>query len=56
MSQQKQEAPLPSEPRVDMRATTTTWHGVTLTDEYSWLRDDNWQTRSEEHTYELQSH
>ena len=37
-------AALPAEPRADMRPTTSTWHGVILTDEYSWLRDDNWQT------------
>ena len=44
MSPQKQEPALPSEPRAELRPATQTWHGVTLTDEYAWLRDDNWQT------------
>jgi len=34
-------APLP--PRAEQRPTTASWHGVTITDEYAWLRDDNWQ-------------
>ena len=32
------------EPRADARPTQATWHGVTLTDEYAWLKDENWQT------------
>ena len=35
---------MPPEPHAEKRPTATTWHGVTLTDEYAWLRDDNWQT------------
>lgn len=41
---QHDETKLPPEPRAEIRNTTATWHGVTLTDEYGWLRDDNWQT------------
>jgi len=44
MIQQQQETARPSEPRADMRPASATWHGVTLTDEYAWLRDPNWQT------------
>jgi oligopeptidase B len=33
----------PREPRADVRLTQATWHGVTLADEYAWLKDENWQ-------------
>lgn len=33
----------PAPPRVAEKASLTVWHGVTLTDEYAWLRDPNWQ-------------
>ena len=31
------------EPVAPVRPQTTTWHGVTLTDDYTWLRADNWR-------------
>jgi oligopeptidase B len=34
---------VPKEPRAEARPTQATWHGVTLTDEYAWLKDENWQ-------------
>ena len=30
-------------PRASKRPTTTTWHGQVNTDNYAWLRDDDWQ-------------
>jgi oligopeptidase B len=30
-------------PRAARRPATSTWHGVTLVDDYAWLRADNWQ-------------
>ena len=33
----------PPAPRPDQRISQTTWHGVTLSDEYAWLRAENWQ-------------
>ena len=30
-------------PRAERRPTSSTRHGVTLTDDYAWLRADNWQ-------------
>ncbi len=30
-------------PRASARPVTARWHGVTLTDEFAWLRDPNWQ-------------
>jgi oligopeptidase B len=33
----------PAPPCVAEKACVTEWHGVTLTDEYAWLRDPNWQ-------------
>jgi oligopeptidase B len=30
-------------PIAPRRPVTSTWHGVTLTDDYAWLRADNWQ-------------
>ncbi len=42
-----QQRSLPStsrEPRAQARPTHATWHGITLTDEFAWLKDDNWQT------------
>ncbi len=36
--------PKPSaEPRAPQRPTTATWHGVTLVDEFAWLKAANWQ-------------
>jgi len=34
---------LPKAPRAEPRPRTSTWHGVTLTDEYAWLKAPNWQ-------------
>jgi oligopeptidase B len=37
-------APIPAPPAVPARTpVTATRHGVTLTDEFAWLRDSNWQ-------------
>jgi oligopeptidase B len=36
-------APLPDAPRAERRPRVSTWHGVTLTDEYAWLKAANWQ-------------
>ena len=33
----------PALPRAQMRPETSRWHGITLTDEYAWLRAANWQ-------------
>jgi oligopeptidase B len=33
----------PQPPRAERRPTSSTWHGVTLVDDYAWLRADNWQ-------------
>jgi oligopeptidase B len=33
----------PAEPRADKRPVRTTLHGVTLVDDYAWLRAENWQ-------------
>lgn len=30
-------------PRAQKRPVETAWHGAALTDEYAWLRADNWQ-------------
>src|SRR5213593_3034934 len=30
-------------PRAERKPVTSTWHGVTLTDEFAWLRAANWQ-------------
>src|SRR2546423_8754227 len=30
-------------PRAERRAVTSTWHGVTLVDDFAWLRAANWQ-------------
>ena len=32
-----------AEPRAPKRASSTTWHGATLSDEFAWLRAPNWQ-------------
>jgi oligopeptidase B len=32
-----------SEPRADQRPVASTWHGVTLVDEFAWLKAANWQ-------------
>ena len=34
---------LPSAPRAERQPSTSTRHGVTWTDDYAWLRADNWQ-------------
>src|SRR5215475_4034065 len=34
---------LPQPPRAEPRAHSATWHGVTLSDEYAWLKAPNWQ-------------
>jgi oligopeptidase B len=34
---------LPPAPRAERHAKTSTWHGITLTDDYAWLRADNWR-------------
>jgi len=32
-----------SEPSAERHSSTSTWHGVTLTDEFAWLKAPNWQ-------------
>jgi oligopeptidase B len=34
---------LPPAPQAERRPKTSTWHGTTLTDDYAWLRADNWR-------------
>ena len=34
---------IPNAPVADVRSTTATFHNVTLTDDYAWLRAENWQ-------------
>jgi oligopeptidase B len=34
---------LPSAPRAEPHPRTSAWHGVTLTDDYAWLRAENWR-------------
>ena len=36
-------AALPAEPHAEKRPMTSTHHGVTLTDDYAWLKAANWQ-------------
>ena len=33
----------PAEPRAEERPHTATWHGTDLTDEFAWLKAENWQ-------------
>ena len=33
----------PRPPRAAKRPAETSWHGITLTDEFAWLRAENWQ-------------
>ena len=33
----------PIAPRAEARPSTSTWHGITLVDEFAWLRAANWQ-------------
>ena len=39
----KRVAELPPEPQAEKRPTRSTWHGVTLTDDFAWLKAANWQ-------------
>lgn len=34
---------LPAPPRAAIKPSTSTWHGIALSDDYAWLRADNWQ-------------
>src|SRR5205823_14815547 len=34
---------LPPAPRAERQPKVSTWHGITLTDDYAWLRADNWR-------------
>jgi oligopeptidase B len=34
---------LPPAPRAERHPKVSTWHGITLTDDYAWLRADNWR-------------
>jgi oligopeptidase B len=34
---------LPSAPRAERQPKASTWHGITLTDDYAWLRAENWR-------------
>ena len=34
---------LPPPPRAERHPRTATWHGVTLADDYAWLRAENWR-------------
>ena len=34
---------LPAAPRAERRPVISTRHGITLTDDYAWLRADNWR-------------
>jgi oligopeptidase B len=34
---------LPAPPRAEQRPHSATWHGVTVSDEYAWLKAPNWQ-------------
>ena len=33
----------PQPPRAEKKLSTSTWHGVSLSDDYAWLRAENWQ-------------
>jgi oligopeptidase B len=33
----------PPEPRAEKRPIAATWHGITLSDEFAWLKAENWQ-------------
>ena len=35
--------PLPTAPRADIHSVTVTHHGISVTDDYGWLRAENWQ-------------
>ncbi|MEM9028050.1 MAG: S9 family peptidase [Pseudomonadota bacterium] len=37
------ETSTPKPPRAEAKPSHATWHGETLTDNYTWLRADNWQ-------------
>jgi oligopeptidase B len=34
---------LPPAPQAERHPKTSTWHGITLVDDYAWLRADNWR-------------
>jgi oligopeptidase B len=34
---------LPPAPSAERRASVSTWHGIALTDDYAWLRAENWR-------------
>ncbi|TMI99374.1 MAG: S9 family peptidase [Alphaproteobacteria bacterium] len=34
---------LPPAPRAERHPRSSTWHGITLTDDYAWLRAENWR-------------
>src|SRR3954469_8654164 len=34
---------LPPAPHAERRPKISRWHGITLTDDYAWLRADNWR-------------
>ncbi|HEV2957566.1 MAG TPA: S9 family peptidase [Xanthobacteraceae bacterium] len=43
MLERAKSSSLPVPPRAEPRPHGSTWHGVTLTDEYAWLKAPNWQ-------------
>src|SRR5436853_7844972 len=34
---------VPPAPSAERRATVSTWHGIAVTDDYAWLRAENWR-------------